>query len=315
MDNNINVNGNNVPNVDYQNNMNGKKNNGLVVLLVFLLIAAVGFGAFQFGMMYSNKENKIEETKEGNTESEKENKEEKIEEKEPVKNSNYTFYKERKENITQGNTSFNVVSYYYLDSVELVTGTVKYLRREIFINGNKITDSQLMYVGEANDDFDKVTNEDTLNDYKTFVDAGNNEAILVYNLGDCTDCMVGNEYYSPKGYETYAYVLNKTGNVYKKILFKDEWCSNHGVLVNQSDIGDRNYKENSVVDPNVLPEGAGPYILYSDGILDVHDSFMYYLDYTGETVKEYKLSVKNNVLNDEFVKTYTGDNVLQAGGC
>jgi hypothetical protein len=306
------------------------------------LVAGVAFGAFQFGKMYSGKTVNVEETgkneekngAESKKEDEKENldsnekidKEEKEEvKKEPVKNSNFTFYKERKETLKVGNNDIEVVAYYYLDSGEYIYNEVKslynVLRREIFFNGKRVLEPSVRMVFEGNNDVDQTIQKDELNTFKTFMDSYNKEDIIIYYLYTVDPIYNGNYLAYQFSQTQNAYVIGLNGNVYQTIQSEYAYFSTHGVLTDSTGLGDRNFIATNVSD-HVDPEldlNNYPYIIYSDSLIDIHDKFIYYIevdtDYNNPSIIEYKISIDNGKFNKEKITEYSYDRFICAGGC
>lgn len=321
---------------DSYSNMNGnKKKNNLVVILFFLiLVAGVAFGAFQFGKMYSGKTVKVEETGNKEQKNDNETEVEKAEEKvdsnekpkeEPVKNSNYTFYKERKETLKVGNNDIEVVAYYYLDSGEYIYNEVKslynVLRREIFFNGKRVLEPSVRMVFEGNNDVDQTIQKDELNTFKTFMDSYNKEDIIIYYLYTVDPIYNGNYLAYQFSQTQNAYVIGLNGNVYQTIQTEYAYFSTHGVLTDSTGLGDRNFIATNASD-HVDPEldlNNYPYIIYSDSLIDIHDKFIYYIevdtDYNNPSIIEYKISIDNGKFNKEKITEYSYDRFICAGGC
>ena len=332
----------------YANINGGKKNNNfIVILLIIIVTAGVAFGAFQFGRMYSGKTINVEETgkneekngAESKKEDEKENldsnekidKEEKEEvKKEPVKNSNFTFYKERKENFKVDGVNLDIVAYYYLDNEDWLDiysdkrEQRTMLRREVFLNGTLIGGTQILntYVG-----IDLAIEEDSLKDVLLFKDSVTNDYVVIYNLEYLDGFENGT--YNAMNIDTLAnaYIIGKDMNVLKVINLKYNKMGITGVLVDDNGAGDRKRVMSTFMEDHFY--GANlrkyPYVLYSESVLDVKDNFIYYLAFDSSSYSddanvwypgvEYKLQVENGVLKEEVITRYSNEQFFCAGAC
>lgn len=332
---------NNMNNTNNMNNVNppvanNKKgfNKIFLVFLVLVLMAVTGFGGWKLGIMYANNENKEtkeeEKVKDDNVKEESkddtEDKEEtKKEENILAKNEKYTFYKEVSTDIDLNGRPVKVLTYFYLDKEVLLIDeeekneTRYVLRRDVFVQDNKILDGVIADVIEKESDADKTIGyyDFTLDDIDTFNDTTNSDEFLVLYLKDSDRLINGKELitrYDPS--VTRAYILNNDGTLLKKIDYSNDIWGLVGIYANKNEIGDRNsVKSNTIYTPDMEIDVKSDYMLYTEGVIDFHDTFIYYV--TGDCIefKEYKLSITDGKVKDEYIKTYKEDVLDVAGGC
>ena len=73
----------------------------------------------------------------------------------------------------------------------------------------------------------------------------------------------------------------------------------------------------SMIEDRTSVDGA----LYSRSYLDIHDNYMYYFDTSMgqnkalDSVDEYKITIENGTINKVKTRTYSGNELVGAGGC
>lgn len=317
---------NEITNVNLENNKKGFPKI-LIIFLVLILIGISGFGGWKLGTMYSNHENTKNETNDKVEDTNNKNNDEKNLEKDlPTKNENYSFYSEVKDEVLVNEEKFEVLSYYYIDEkvlnfkegIEEVKDTRYVLRRGVYVGNSKILDATIVDVFDEKTsaiDYIKMLKLSEDN-YKYFKDSKSSKNYLVLYLGNNNNIINDDELitnYSP--YFVKAYILDSTGKIYKEIFYDDDMYDLIGIFVDKNDIGERN----SVLASERVEAGDfeffADYFIYFDSLIDYHDSFIYYVVGDCLGYKEYKLSISDGELNEEFIKDYSEEQIYGAGGC
>ena len=114
---------------------------------------------------------------------------------------------------------------------------------------------------------------------------------------DPSICAVGEDYY----------LINSNGDLLRSFE-AIPLTGFYGVYGTKDMIGDRNYKNSEYND--------GMYTLYSDGLIDIHDNYLYVVSSNDcESADEYRLTVENGKLVSVKTFTYTYEYVIAAGQC
>lgn len=310
----------------------------VVIFLSLILVVGCGFGGWYLGTQYADKEDKKNDTKVEETNKKDEtSKEENKDENKPAKNSNYTFVKERIEEVNYTNEKteniFNVVAYYYVDKENLenseeIKEDYYVVRREVFVNGKAITNVLTLDIAESENAANKVITEDNLSSHKPLKDLKNDNAYLVINLED-KEGIVNNGLIGFMDYDSCdSYIVDKTGVTLKTMNVYNFITGITGIFVNKDEVGDRTsysfeeaYGEDADVNTfyenyNLTEEDVQYSIYAKNNCVDIHDSYIYYIDLEDcQDVKEYKLTVSNGVVSSKNVKSYSGNKVQGAGQC
>lgn len=291
-----------------ENNMNEKKSfNFFGLILVVLLAVGCAVGGYFIGVNSTK-----EEVKESETDTDTEEKEDEKEEKEPEKNKAYTFVKEHKKTEKIGGKELDMVVYFYQDQEE-VTYHVSYpstttmtnaVRMDLFVNGEKIINSDVVNYNEDKALSDTFVNTDPFKTIKidTFKDSKNSDVYFIMNLGEI-------ESYHLIYSEKYLYLFDENGKLFEK--FK-HWSETGvvGVFSTYDQIGDRTSQD-------VTASRPGQYKLYNHDLADVHDTYIYALQdgATCDTAVEYKYTIENGKLMSTHSRTFTGEYITGVGQC
>lgn len=335
--------GNESFNTEVNNNVEpNKKKNGfnvvLLVLLFIVLLGVTGFGGWKLGTMYSDLENKKTEEKENDKNDVDNKNDDKDEDKEnvieneddkvkvPSKNEKYTFHSEVTEDIVVNGEKFEILSFYYIDDAVLTLAnesgepkvTRSVLRRDVYVGSKKILDASIVDVFDNKDTAIKHIESLKIDkdDYGYFKDAMVSKNYLVLYLGNNNSIIYGNELitnYSP--YFVTAYVVDSTGYIYREIFYDSDNYSLVGIFTSKNDIGDRKSVLVSDVLDNYDVEATGEYFIYHGSVIDYHDDYIYFVEGDCLNYKEYKITIKDGEYIEDYVKDYSEEQTMGAGGC
>lgn len=299
---------------------NNRKGPNVVLIIIFIIIAiGMGIGGFVLGTKYDKNKNnsKVETSATNESTDEIHNNEENPDTSEnsdklPTKNENYTFIEEKTTEIEYSGTKHKVVIYYYLDKLtdDFAGDEIVFyaLRRDVFIDGNYVINSETYKLLESESD---AKNEvvDNIN-FKILKDYSNSDEYLLVNGQEESWNGING------GVSKYVVIVNKNAAVIDKLESKNAYTDVYGVLANDSMLADRNYVPCESND--MFKNKDGKYILYSNSLLDIHDNFIYILDYEGynngrEQAREYKYTITNGLTNKVEVTVYNGDRLSVAG--
>lgn len=324
-----------------------KENKGVNAFLVFalsiFLIAVSGVIFWNLGVKYANLEQNNNDLKEENKDNGTNNSTDKEStgtdvstdtENKPAKNEDYTFKQERSTvfNYTDqyAENVFNLVAYYYVDVQNLVSydGTkmdYSVIRREIFVNGEAITEPLIIDVASSEKEINEAIEGDDIDSANPLHDTSNKDSYLVLTLRDANNLVKENTLNGVGTDFVNSYLINKSGAVVKKMAVLDSTLYLEAIFVNKAEIGDRkSYKYNELdAFIKALPSEYGltkeetQYAVYANGnMVDPHDNYIYFVvNQDCDSYKEYKLTMVNGVVSEKHVKTYTGKKVLAAGQC
>lgn len=274
-----------------EENVKTKNNKGVIIFLVLIIVALVGYIVADKFIINDNKakteekENKKKETK-------------KEEFKYPEKLSDHTFIKMDDQTIKMNGEDHKLITYYYYDTeTDPTVGGERYaIKKEIYFDNTKVYDLHT---------FNFLAKDETTYTYVAIVDE---DIKLTKNI--ITDSSNNNEYllvneYTNETLDGYALLLDKDGNVLEKIQTK---MSNTGIRIEDKDINKNTtgYMEHS----------------FNKDILYIGKNYLYQLDvqncyYTSSPegpfyADEYLIKVENGKLNK--VKTITYSKELQVAG-
>ena len=317
----------------------------LIVILVLLLMGVMGFGGWKLGAMYAtyennkevkeeNKNNAVEKTDESSDEEgskidddEKDDESNKDLEKEEVielkKNSKYTFVKEHKSNITLNGKTLEFVTFYYLDLIKYkeedgyFEGQIEEdyyeVRADLYVNSKKVLDAQVITFNTSKTNVDSFVNVNPKYETKELNDISNNNKYLLL--------FIESSYNYDNSYKN-CFVINSDASVLATLPVKDShvWFS---LVVGKDKISNRNYitldefEKKHDYDLSELKE-YGDYVLYyEDSMLDVYDSYIYYLEPSDECEggTEHKFEVKDGKVIDKEVQVINNALIGRAGQC
>lgn len=284
-------------------------NGGIVLVLCLLFAVIFGVGGWFLGAKYYDSENKDSEKETEVVDSDK--KEEDTEKDvKPEKNSKYTFVKEYEKKHNLNNKDIELLVYYYKDTETWLfspsstdTMSADVVRMDLFVNGNKIIDSEsVLAVQDSNsaDNFINTNPHDVIG-IDIFKDSSNSDQYYLMNLGEIS--IVNNVLE-----EKYIYLFTNEGKLLNSFKF---WNSSGvtNVYSTQDMIGDRT----AIKDSN-NPER---YKLYNYDLVDVHENFIYAIEKgaTCDSAIEYRYTVENGKLKSVHSRTFTYEYIEGAGQC
>lgn len=294
----------------------------LLAILVIALIVVISLGGWRLGIKYANLENNNEKVENSNNVDNNYAPEE--DDVVIAKNDKYTFYKENSIVVDLNGKKVNVLTYYYVDKESLLieeddkTMLSYVIRRDVFVETNKILDGVIAAVVSDEQEVDNVVNDFNITSemYDTFSDTNKSDKYLVLYLSNSDKLIYDNSLitrYSPAF--TNAYIINDKSELLKTISYSNDTWKLVGIFVDKNDIGDRNFVKSDVVITEDEIEPYTDYMIYTESVIDYHDTYIYYVDGDCEIFKEYKLSITDGKLKEELLRTYKGDSVRAAGGC
>lgn len=316
---------NNVANGNNMNNQPKKKGKTfLIVFLIVILMAVCLFGGWKLGTMYDVSSNDVKNVdKEEETKKEENaDKEDKVEEIIPEKSSDYTFYKEEKVDYSLKEGKISVLYYYYVDQENLKNSSEEpvtkfIIRREAFVNGKSFTGMLIVGYTDEKTSVDSYISNDLKSANSSFVaDTENDDSYLVLSLGDNKNLVYDGIFVQHDTYNVNAYLVNKNGDLLKRITVIDAGSSLIAIFINKNEVGDRKtYSKSEYKDKGIEVADNKAVIYFDNNVLDIHENFIYYVAADDGLIKnlEYKLTINNGVLAEKLIKTYSRDDIDAAG--
>ena len=279
---------------------NKKSNKGVIAILIILIIIVLALSSYIVYDKFFNAEDDKKVT-ENNTKDEN-----KTEDVLPEKNAKYTYVDMIKKDITLSGKKHTLLTYYYKDDIAGNETTLYMVYNEIYFDNKKVLDINLdngfteesertIYINDL-----KNTNSDNkfikdLKDDKEY-------KIIEYKMVDKLALLGGLDHTYKK-----ALLVDENGNVLDDYYLSYP-CTTLSMYVNVP---------SSMIEDRTSSNG----VLYSNSYLDIHDNYMYYFDTSMgqnkalDSVDEYKITIENGVVNKVKTRSYSGNELVGAGGC
>lgn len=290
-------------------------NKVLFFIVLILLISVLCIGGFFAGKWYAAHEdvvNNKEENKEKEPESESLKK--------PERNAKYSFYTEKEETIKLGDEEVRLLSYYYIDSQDLVMDEVtsKYyvLRRQFYADNTLVADN-IIDVDKEKSNLENIVKDKMYESLNKFDDKTSNDQYAALELLS-RDFYIydGNNLRKAGEDMTTTYVLNDEGKILKSIVSKKPYYGLIGIVVDSSSVKDRYSVNPEPIDDYDAASLVGKkYIYPNNRFVDVHDNFIYYIVGDCTNYFEYKMSIEDESVREESIYTYYESQIMSAGGC
>lgn len=275
--------------------------NPIVVVILCVLFAAIaGVGGWFLGTKFANLEDK--KTNDTKVEENKNNETTGDSAILPETNSNFTFVKDTKKELSFGDKKVELVARYYVDK-EAVSEMdpdgekfdVYVLRREVFVNGKLLDKIYVLGDYSTSNDANSAIEDDAVVNQGILKDAKSTD---VYNLIEvdinatiedgikhifALDCKK-------------TFIVNSNGDVLKSIESKISGTSVIGVFADKSMINDKYFVSFEKDTEREYPAGKDYYLYPDDRLIDLHDDYLYYFSFYADDecgYADYKLSIEN----------------------
>ena len=297
--------------INYREEKKGTKF-GSIIFVLILLMASFVLGWFSCKKEWVDLYDfNIDGIKAIFSKDKKDNSEEKADDKETKKDisipkdDKYTFKDEKSINITYNNKEHKLLAYYYVDKENINNTEKLVVRRDIFVGDRKLIDILPIDVVDTEELALKVIENDKLDKHMILKDEKNAEVeylvlFLNYNIANYTDLAAT--------FNEEAYIVSDTGRMIKRFVSKDYNKKLVGIIANDSLIDGKTSILRSALDKNInakYPQELGDKVIYSTSRVEIVGNSLYYLIMGDTEIKENKILVNDNTLNETQTKTYS----------
>ena len=296
--------------INYKEEKKGTKLSSIIIVLIMLL------GSFVLGWFSCKKEwvdlynfdvdgIKAIFNKEEKKSEDKKEKEEKKDDSLP-KNDKYTFKKEVISTIKFNEKDHKLTAYYYIDKENINNADKYVVRRDVFVGDKKIIDILPIDVLDTEELALKAIENDKLDKSMILKDASDEKVeyyvlFLNYNLANYIDLATT--------YKQEAYIISDTGRMIKRFVSMDYNKNLGGIITDDTLVDGKTFVLRSTIDKNINAKYAaelGDKVIYSTSRVEIVDgNALYYLTIGDTEVKENKIMINDNNLNESQTRTYS----------
>lgn len=296
--------------INYKEEKKGTKFSSIIIVLIMLL------GSFVLGWFSCKKEWVnlydfnvegikaifVKDDKKNNDNTEKEEKKDEA----PSKDSKYTFKDEKSFNFKYNEKEHKILAYYYVDKENINNGDKFVVRRDIYVGDRKLIDIMPIDVVDSEELATKVIENDKIDNAMILKDEKDEKVeymvlFLNYNIANYGNLATT--------YNEESYIVSDSGRMIKRFVSKDYNKRLIGIIADDSLIdGKSSVLRNTLanyIDAKKFPIELGDKVIYSTSRVEIVGNALYYLIIGDTELKEYKILVNNNTLNESQTRTYS----------